>query len=141
MEDLGLLSSLDELDLFVLHFVFLPRIQRSLDEFCNQWNYHGLSSVGHQSHLALWIQGALLHLDNIGHDPINMETFGVDHTGPIGEIETENNVQVPFINVLLNPDALNHLQTLCDPLSDDGNHGINHFLNVKSVGTQLLASL
>ncbi|KAL3864604.1 hypothetical protein ACJMK2_006269 [Sinanodonta woodiana] len=127
MEDLGFLSSLDEVDLFVLHFVFLPQIQRSLDEFYNQWNNHGLS--------------ALLHLDNTGHDAINMEPLGVDHNGPIGEIESENNVQVPFINVLLTPDALNHLQTLCDPLSDDGNHGINHFLIVKSVVTQLLASL
>ncbi|KAL3847261.1 hypothetical protein ACJMK2_018182 [Sinanodonta woodiana] len=124
MEDLGLLSNLDEVDLFVLHFVFLPQIQRSLDEFYNQWNYHGLSSIGHQSPLALWMQDALLHLDNTGHDAINMEPFGV-----------------PFINALLTPDALNHLQTLCDPLSDDGNHGINHFLIVKSVVTQLLASL
>ncbi|KAL3875389.1 hypothetical protein ACJMK2_033342 [Sinanodonta woodiana] len=116
MEDLGLLSSSDEVDLFVLHFVFLPQIQRSLDEFYNQWNYHGLSSIGHQSPLALWMQGALLHLDNTGHDAINMEHFGVDHNGPIGEIESENNIQVPFINALLTPDALNHLQTLCDPL-------------------------
>ncbi|KAL3890023.1 hypothetical protein ACJMK2_002323 [Sinanodonta woodiana] len=91
MEDLGPLSSSDEVYLFVLHFVFLPQIQRFLDEFYNQWNYHGLSSMGHQSPLALWMQ-----------------------------------------------DALNHLQTLCDPLSDDGNHGINHFLNVKGVVTQLL---
>ncbi|KAL3852027.1 hypothetical protein ACJMK2_015716 [Sinanodonta woodiana] len=124
MEDLGLLSNLDEVDLFVLHFVFLPQIQRSLDEFYNQWNYHGLSSVGHQSPLALWMQDALLHLDNTGHDAINMEPFSV-----------------PFINALLTPDALNHLQTLCDLLSDDGNHGINHFLIVKSVVTQLLGSL
>ena len=72
--------------------------------------------MGHQSPLALWMQGALLHLDNTGHDAINMEPFGVDHNGPIGEIENENNVQVLFINALLNPDALNHLQTLCDPL-------------------------
>jgi len=30
--------------LFSLHFVYLPEINRSLQEFVNQWNHHGIST-------------------------------------------------------------------------------------------------
>ena len=54
LEGYGLLNSLDELELFALHFVYLPRINASLQEFLSQWNHHGLRTVHHQSPLALW---------------------------------------------------------------------------------------
>ena len=41
------LDSLDEVHLWALHYVYLPRINASLDEFKSQWNHHGLRTTGH----------------------------------------------------------------------------------------------
>ena len=45
MQDHGILDCNDERDLYALHYVFLPAIQASLDEFVRQWNNHGLRTV------------------------------------------------------------------------------------------------
>ena len=40
MEAMHILDPIDEVDLFVLHCVYLPRINRSLKEFLRAWNLH-----------------------------------------------------------------------------------------------------
>ena len=47
LESYGLLDTLNELDLFALHFVYLPCISVLLEEFRSQWNHHGLRTVAH----------------------------------------------------------------------------------------------
>jgi len=44
LESFGLLDPLNELHLFALHYVYQPRINRSIKEFVLQWNHPGLSS-------------------------------------------------------------------------------------------------
>lgn len=57
MEDHGLLNIEDPLQLWSLHFVFLPRINRALQEFINTWNNHKLSTEQNRSPLELWNRG------------------------------------------------------------------------------------
>ena len=45
-EALGILDPVDEVDLFVLHCVYLPRINRSLKEFMRAWNLHPIRQKG-----------------------------------------------------------------------------------------------
>ena len=45
-ESEGLLASDNEVDLFCLHFVFIPSINKSLADFQGSWNCHPLSSEG-----------------------------------------------------------------------------------------------
>jgi hypothetical protein len=52
LEGYGLLDSLSEMHLYALHFVYLPRISASLQEFRGQWNHHGLRTMNHQSPMA-----------------------------------------------------------------------------------------
>lgn len=40
MEPVGVLNPDNEIDLFVLHCLYLPRINKSLDEFTRAWNRH-----------------------------------------------------------------------------------------------------
>ena len=53
MEEQGVLDSLNELHLFCLHYVYLPRIERAITEFINQGNNHGLSTQGGQTSSAV----------------------------------------------------------------------------------------
>lgn len=57
MEDEGLLDPVDEVDLFALHFVFLPRINRQLGSFKEAYCRHKLRTEHHRTPLQLWLRG------------------------------------------------------------------------------------
>lgn len=59
MESDGKLSCLNEVDMFCLHAVFLPRINSALDSFVESWNNHPLSTSHNQTPNQLFIQGAI----------------------------------------------------------------------------------
>ena len=59
MENDGILSSLDELDLFCLHTIFLPRINKALDAFVESWNNHPVSTERNCTPNQLFIEGAI----------------------------------------------------------------------------------
>ena len=46
LEGNDILDPLNEVDLYCLHYVFLPRINKCLNEFSESWNHHALSSEG-----------------------------------------------------------------------------------------------
>lgn len=55
----GNLDSLNEIDLFCLHYVFKPRINSTLKAFRESWNNHSLSSCNNQTPNQLFISGAV----------------------------------------------------------------------------------
>ncbi len=57
MESNYILDVDDEIHLFCLHYVFIPRINRALLAFKEAWNCHPLSSAGYLSPIQLWISG------------------------------------------------------------------------------------
>lgn len=57
MEDNCLLDVDNEVHMFALHYIFLPRINRSLDQFRSAWNNHGISTERNMSPVQLWISG------------------------------------------------------------------------------------
>lgn len=93
MENEGILDSTDELHTFCLHYIYLPRVQRSAAEFHNQWNNHGLSTQGGKTPLQLWQRGVLYNAgtDNLAIEDIFAanETFRVNEDVPL-QLENEN---------------------------------------------------
>lgn len=59
LESSGLLNPDSEIDLFCLHYVYLPRISHSLDQFLNGWNAHPVSTENNLSPNQLWIRGLM----------------------------------------------------------------------------------
>ena len=57
MEEEGLLDCENEVHLYCLHYVFLSRINKSLEVFKEAWNQHPLSTEGNLSPCQLWISG------------------------------------------------------------------------------------
>ena len=53
------LDSLNEIDLYCLHYVFIPRIDLALKEFIESWNNHPLSSCGNFTPNQLFVRGAI----------------------------------------------------------------------------------
>lgn len=131
MENNEILDSLNEVHLYALHYVYLPRINASLNEFHSQWNYHGMRTTGHHSPLALWNMSLLQTSD--AAEVLDIESYGIDQDGPIPDIITDNNVVVPELELKLTESENQQLKENVDPLSDDGNSGINHFLSVLQI--------
>lgn len=77
--------------------------------------------------MALWYSAMLTAPDE--SSIINWQTYGIDNDGPISDIETNNNVVVPELHLQLSEQQLQELERNVDPISDDGNNGIDHFVN------------
>lgn len=59
LESRNVLDPINELHLFALHYVYLPRINRSLLAFKDGWNMHGICTEHNMSPLQLFHAGAL----------------------------------------------------------------------------------
>ncbi|XP_041827246.1 uncharacterized protein LOC121644788 [Melanotaenia boesemani] len=134
MENEGILDSTDELHLFCLHYIYLPRVQRATAEFRNQWNHHGLSTQGGQTPLQLWQRGVLNGINTGAIQDIfaGTENLEINEDIPL-QVETENNVVIPVNEFNVNPTVMNRIQDTIDPLREDGNHGIVLFLGLVNV--------
>ena len=57
MENTFILDPGNDVHIFYLHYVYLPRINESLRVFADGWNNHPLSSQSNLSPLQLWVSG------------------------------------------------------------------------------------
>ena len=64
MENNGILDPLNDLHLYCLHHTYLPRINRSLDEFVGQMNIRPVSTEHNTSPVQLWTSGMLLNINS-----------------------------------------------------------------------------
>ena len=55
LEDNNILDVDNEIHLFCLHYVFLPRVNRSLQQFIQMWNNHPLGTERNMSPTQLWM--------------------------------------------------------------------------------------
>lgn len=69
MEDEGHLDCLNEVDLYCLHYTFLPRINQTLDSFVESWNNHPLSFCGQTNSLFKVPCSRILPLEYPLHNP------------------------------------------------------------------------
>lgn len=138
MEEEDLLDEQNEIDLFSLHYVYLPRIKRSLEEFVGQWNNHKLSTMRSQSPIQLWNTSYTEGLNYLlNEDPNyieNREEYGIDENLLLPTLETENNVIIPASEIGLTSQQLVEIENeVPDPLLEDDNFGITHYLTVKRI--------
>lgn len=59
LESEGIVDVDNEMHIWVLHYVYIPRINKDLANFTNQWNNHGLRTEQHRSPLQIFVQGCL----------------------------------------------------------------------------------
>ncbi len=129
MENERLLDPLNEIHLYCLHYVFLPRINAALQELTSDWNFHPLSSERNRSPQQLFHLGMMSGGYDTSSNNHSFEDFGIDEEGPVPEIESDNDVVVPESCINFREDQVAMMMEQVDPLADDGNQGINLFIN------------
>ena len=125
MEDESILDISDDVHLFILHHFYVPRINRSLEEFIQQTNNHPVSTENNQSPLQMWERGILenIHSEHTAPSPEEMENFGVDLEGVLSvEEDYQVNAIPPAIDL-----SNGQLAQMPSPLQSDENCGVNIF--------------
>ena len=136
LEDSGLLSPTDDVDLFCLHYVFLPRINRALQEYSEAYNHHPMRTAHNWSPYQLWYHSSIAAQND---DPIDLTDYGVDPQGPPPNGFDVNLVEVPATVVTLNPDQVSLVTTSVDPLRSSDSYGVDIYIDLREVVQQLVA--
>jgi len=61
MEEAGILDRNNDIHLFVLQFIFLPRINRALESFTSAWNLHPIRTERNWTPMRIWSNGMIDH--------------------------------------------------------------------------------
>ena len=123
------LDALNEVDLYCLHYVFLPRINKSLLEFQESWNNHALSSEGNKSPLQLFVEGSI---NSLREGRRQTETADVDVSNL-----TNNHVMVPRIS-FLPCSSLQRAMNTINPLESVSDNGLSLYVRaIEMCGSHL----
>lgn len=122
MEKAGILDPLNDTHLYSLHYVYLPRINRSLQEFVAQMNNRPVSTAGNNSPLQLWTSGVLQNINSnhtaLTEDEIEQYGFDPEEFVTVDEEDYQVHVDTPSITV-----TEELMVQLPDPMTNDGHHG------------------
>ena len=103
LEEEHMLDPLNEVDIFCLHFVFQPRINKCLCDFQGAWNHHALSTEGNMSLYQLFVEGSCM--DRCEDEP---QQTNSDLSAPNPPFDVTECVQVPSNKF----EPCSHLSTL-----------------------------
>ena len=125
LEQLGALDPLNELHVYALHYVFIPRIRKSLEEFKSGWNNHAVRTESHYSPHQLFVRGAL-SLQASGLTALDFfDHVDADYGAELGfSAEESEGVVVPECQFPLLGHHYASLRQEVDPLSVSENYGI-----------------
>lgn len=128
MEYHDLLNPVDNKNLFALHYVFLPRINRALEEFKLTWNNHGVRTEHGKTPNQIFTEGAL-RLRNSGLIAIDFFDIVTNVYGRDSEEyslpEEEDDDAVPATTLNISDEHIDELRSTIDPLQTSNDYGLD----------------
>ena len=135
MEDSGILHRGNRLHMFVLHFIYRPRINKALESFYSAWNQHSMRTERNWSPLQIWTNGML---DMRNHqisgvtDVVDSETdideldwFGFDPYAPTPDDDGLTTVVVDDVSIDVEDHILVQLKNSIYPLQNSDSFGVD----------------
>ena len=83
VDPFGLLDPLNELDLYALHCIYVPRINRQIQVFQHAWNNHRMRTTRGQTPLQIFMLHANDAFLQEAEQISNYSFYGIDEDGPI----------------------------------------------------------
>ncbi|KAK0138682.1 hypothetical protein N1851_024773 [Merluccius polli] len=120
LESLEALNVDNDTDLFSLHYVYIPRINRTLDEFKSAFNNHSISTEGNRTPVQLFT------LDQRFPNFFSCAPPSTSQPEAAAEQRTVDSVSTPHAHYSfcpLNQQDLQELVVTVNPLENDGNKG------------------
>ena len=130
LEHHGHLDPISDTHLYALHYVYLPRVNRALQQFHQAWKHHGVRTEGGRTPNQLFTAGSL-RLRNSGLAALDFfnnvaDDYGTDEDG-IANPDNEG-VEIPPSEVQLTEEQVNELQQIVNPLTDCDDMGVDLYL-------------
>ena len=126
LEQQDLLNPLNDLNLWALHYIFLPRINRCLVEFIHSWNNHPIRTACHKTPQQLFTAGSLVlqtsNVDAFDYAEAVDSNYGLD---PDITVIPNEAVVVPENPIKFSESDIQALKIAIDPLGVSDNHGID----------------
>lgn len=137
LEDEGVLDIDNEVDLFCLHYVYLPRIQESLQKFKQGWNHHALSTECGWSPMQLFTAYSIGNpLFDEAH--VDEQSYGVDPNNDDVEDDLEREISVPETPYPLSDENMAILQSNISPLQSSSVYGVDLYMDTITLVFTLL---
>ncbi|KTF92969.1 hypothetical protein cypCar_00035944 [Cyprinus carpio] len=130
LEDDGFIDLSNNMHLFSCHYVFLPRIQASLDAFHDGWDNHPIRTEGNMTPNQLWEMGNIQHevaepefenTEELYLQHLDWEDCGLPY-------DSQHGVIVPTADSLLSPEELAGLKAAIDPMRPSMSYGTDIYL-------------
>lgn len=147
LEENGFLDISNEIQLFCLHYIFLPRINRHLELFQEGYDNHSIRTESNMTPVQLWVSGLSFSRGAYileGTELSSVNGYGIDFDGPLpsarygGDTWRDNAVDVPEILCPLSELQLDQLCSHINPLAESSSHGIDLFIRTVEVVEQLV---
>ena len=132
LEHTEVLNPIDNAHIFSLHYVFIPRINRALQEFVGAWNHHGVRTEHGQTPNQLFTVG-YLQLRNSGMAALDFfdtvpEMYGVDNDLGVSTDDDEQGVEIPSTEIDMSSEQLSELESRVNPLGESDDFGADLFI-------------
>ncbi|KTG03581.1 hypothetical protein cypCar_00028994 [Cyprinus carpio] len=112
--------------LFSCHYVFLPRIQASLDVFSEGWDNHPIRTEHNLTPIQLWqvgqFQNPIMDPENVAIPNIEWEDSGYLEDPNLG-------VHVPVLDISLTDDEMSQLIETINPMQHSESYGVDLYLS------------
>ena len=139
LESSEVLDPLNDVDIFCLHIVYIPRINLSLEEFTRQHNNHGLRTEHHRSSLQLFYRPAFQDPQFDLVQPFQASGYGIDEGGPSPEVQDDyDRVVVDPVQVSFTDMQLQVLHRLIESIQEREDFGVTVYLRVRAMVTSWL---
>ena len=123
LEELAILNPLNEVDVFCLHWLYLPRINLYLQQFTESWNNHSLSTENNLTPNQLFVNG-IIHQSQ---ENITLMT-------PLVPLPTQTNVvPVPRSSFIPCTPLQISLNAAINPLQLDEDNGITLYQRIINI--------
>ena len=142
----GLLNTDNRIHMYILHMIFLPRINGVVDSFCQSWNSHPIRTEKNWTPLQIWTNGMvdrrnqnIMHVAELhnNHDVVHedIEWYGMDWYAPHPTDDGLSTVTVDDFDCPLDDLNLDHI----NPLSESASFGIDLYMQaLESVNSELI---
>lgn len=125
MEDCGLLSANNEVELFCLHYIFIPRLNLQLNRFIESWNDHHLRTENGLSPNQMWLRG----MCEPTFEAVVDTDYGVEFNDREPNPFDTGIVNVPQVSVNLSQQQI-QLLAVHNPLSPSEYNGLDKYVEV-----------
>ena len=133
LEGESVLDPLNEVDLYCLHLIFLPRINKSLHDFQESWNNHSLSSEGNMTPYQLLFEGLNFMVLN---DDLRSTHAAADVD--VSEL-TRDHVHIPSMAFIPCASLIQNLSGI-NPLQSSSDNGKTMYLQAIQIAGQHLSA-